>query len=137
MIAFTVYGRPEPQGSSRAFMLKGKPQITSTNAKLKPFRHTVTQVALEAVGKIGAAPLFGRHVPVRAHYIFTFRRPAGVPKGRVFPVVKPDMDKLERAVNDALTGVVFHDDSQVVSCTSDKVYGDVEGVFIQAQEVSN
>lgn len=35
-------------------------------------------------------------------------------------VQKPDLDKLLRALNDGLTGVAFHDDSQVVNIAATK-----------------
>jgi hypothetical protein len=38
------------------------------------------------------------------------------------PTVKPDIDKLVRAINDALTGILFTDDCQVVSISMTKDY---------------
>ncbi len=135
MISFKVYSKCEPQGSSRALVIGGKVRITSANAKLKPFRHTVTQVAMEEVGKIGVTPLFGKHVPVKLELVFTFRRPPSIPKRRVHCVVKPDLDKICRSILDALSGAVYRDDAQVVTMSASKIYGDVEGVWIQAQEI--
>jgi len=42
----------------------------------------------------------------------------------VHPVVKPDVDKLARALLDALTGVAYGDDAQVVEMHVCKTYGD-------------
>ena len=39
---FTVYCHPEPQGSSKAFVVAGKARITSDNKNLKPYRQTIT-----------------------------------------------------------------------------------------------
>jgi Holliday junction resolvase RusA-like endonuclease len=132
-IAFTVYGKSEPQGSSKAFIIGGKARITSDNSKLKPFRSEVTRVAIEAV-KLNApscvGPLFVHHEAVKATFIFHFRRPASIPKKRTEYVVKPDIDKLCRSICDGLTGVVWHDDAQVVGLYAIKVYGDVERVDI-------
>ena len=44
---------------------------------------------------------------------------------------RPDLDKLIRCVYDALTGVVWKDDSQVVESWERKVYGDEPGVQIR------
>lgn len=41
------------------------------------------------------------------------------------PAVAPDLDKLTRAVMDALSGVCYKDDAQVVSLHVEKVYADV------------
>ena len=44
--------------------------------------------------------------------------------------VKPDLDNMVKSVLDALNGVVYEDDSQVVKCTSVKRYGTDVGVLI-------
>lgn len=46
---------------------------------------------------------------------FVLKRPKATPKTKTPPAVKkPDVDKLARAVLDAITGIVYNDDSQVV-----------------------
>jgi Holliday junction resolvase RusA-like endonuclease len=139
VIDFTAYCTPQPQGSSRAFVIGGKARITSANAKLKPFRQAVTSEAIEcayaeghAVDERGA--FFGKHVPVRLVLEFTFRKPPSLSKKRVHQVVKPDLDKIVRATGDALTGVIYHDDSQVVEIVARKRYGAVESVRVVAEE---
>lgn len=51
-----------------------------------------------------------------------------------YPIVRPDLDKLARAVNDALTKVIFKDDSQVVQMLIKKVYGFPEGIKVRIYE---
>jgi Holliday junction resolvase RusA-like endonuclease len=48
-------------------------------------------------------------------------------------VVKPDIDKTCRSVLDAMTGVIFVDDAQVVRILMDKVYGPSEQVHVSAR----
>jgi crossover junction endodeoxyribonuclease RusA len=130
---FTVYVRPQPQGSARAFVRNGHAAVTSANAKLKPYRHTVTAVVRQACLDEGLSlPLAPKHVPVGVGMEFFFERPASIPKKRVEMVVKPDLDKLIRATLDSLTGVLFHDDAQVVALTPHptKQYGSPERVEI-------
>ena len=116
VISFTVFGKPEPQGSTRAFIPKGwkRPIITSTNKALKPYRQEVSRTALETCQAAGKVMPFGKHEPVELSVNFYFERPPSAPKKRSFPVVKPDLDKLVRAVKDAMSGIVYHDDAQVV-----------------------
>jgi Holliday junction resolvase RusA-like endonuclease len=135
VITFTVHGRPEPQGSSKAFIIGGKARITSANSKMKPFRSEVTRCALWEMNAQGVE-FFGKHVPVRLTLTFIFRKPDSVPKNRTHCVVKPDLDKLTRTINDALTGAVWHDDSQVVETSARKTYGPIEGVNITVSEVT-
>ncbi len=54
---------------------------------------------------------------------------------RAFPSVKPDLDKLVRAVLDGLTGVVYEDDSQVILISASKTYGDNQGVWIGIEQI--
>jgi Holliday junction resolvase RusA-like endonuclease len=116
-ISFTVYGKPEPQGSIRAFMVGGKPRLTSDNAKLKPWRQ---QVALSALAE-RKGEVLQRDVPVVLEVLFCLDRPKSAAK-RELPTVKPDLDKLMRAVKDALKGILYEDDSQVVTIEAHKCY---------------
>jgi crossover junction endodeoxyribonuclease RusA len=128
--------KPEPQGSIRSFknQVTGKLALTSTNKHLKPFRHTVTQVAMIEMSRANLElPMAAKHVPVELVLEFFFKKPESCPKNRVWPVVKPDIDKLERATLDALTGVLFADDAQVVRVVKEKVYGPIDKVHITAR----
>lgn len=125
-IAFDVAGLPVPQGSTRAFVTKGgKAIVTHDNGgNLRAWREAI---ATEARG--AAASLLEGPVAVRATFLLP--RPAGhsgrrglLPSAPAFPVRKPDGDKLGRALLDALTGVVFLDDAQVVDLIVRKRYAD-------------
>lgn len=136
MIAFTVYGRAEPQGSSRAWVKNGKAHVTSANKKLKPWRQMLTQVAVCEATALGSMPLAGKHIPVRLTLDCYFERPPSIPKKRTHMVVKPDADKLLRAANDALTGVLYADDAQVVDARVRKHYGSPERVEIRMERIT-
>jgi crossover junction endodeoxyribonuclease RusA len=128
---FTVYCHPEPQGSSKAFVVAGKARITSDNKNLKPYRQTITCTVLDELNRRGIdTPVAPKHEPVDLNLIFVLRRPASAPKRRKRPAVKPDLDKLIRATLDALTGVLFLDDGQVCSLSVMKEYGEIERVEI-------
>jgi len=60
--------------------------------------------------------------PMHVTATFQFIRPARSP-ARPYPVVRPDLDKVLRGLFDALTGIAYHDDAQVVSIKTVKVYG--------------
>lgn len=51
--------------------------------------------------------------------------------------VKPDLTNLVKATEDALKGIVWHDDSQVVGMQLAKVYGEKELVRIQVAQLGN
>jgi Holliday junction resolvase RusA-like endonuclease len=145
LVAFTVYGKPEPQGSVRAFVptyKNGEPMrraggsiivnLTSTNAALKAWRKGAQKDIAAALEEDGLTP-GATPDPVRVEATFYLQRPkAHCGTGRnantvkasapAYPVGRPDVDKLLRALLDALTGTVVADDSQVVEALARKVY---------------
>lgn len=111
-------GRPVPQGSLK--FIQGRP-IHVRAQDLALWRADIARNAQEA----GYKPVSGA---VRVVVIFMMKPPKSVT--RRYPHVKPDLDKLIRAVLDGLTGVAYEDDSQVVSIESSKCYGEQEGAWI-------
>ena len=55
-------------------------------------------------------------------------------EGREFPLKKPDADNIIKVVQDALNGVAYHDDKQVMYVTAKKVYSAIEGLDITVGE---
>ena len=51
------------------------------------------------------------------------------------PVVKPDIDNYSKGILDSLNGIVYKDDSQVVSLIANKYYSDNPRVEINISEV--
>ena len=133
---FEVPGVPQPQGSTKAFRHRttGRVMVTSDNARLRPWRDAVCWHARQALAGRGA--LVG---PVAVAVEFRFRRPAGHfgkrglrPAAPREHVVRPDLDKLARAVLDALNEAgVWRDDAQVVELRLRKGYDEAAGVLIE------
>jgi Holliday junction resolvase RusA-like endonuclease len=131
MISFTVHGIPAPQGSKRAFATKtGRAVMVESSAKtLKPWREAVKHAALDAKGVSGI--LFDRDANILLYLTFRFVRPKShftaknelkksAPK---YPNKKPDLSKLIRAAEDAITDAgVWTDDCQVVDTCAGKRY---------------
>ena len=129
-LKFTVYGKPAPQGSLRAFMRPGMahPVLTSDNRATMPWRQEIAYSALAV-----HAVKFDRSVPLSIVMAFFFAKPKSARK-RQAHTVKPDCDKLVRCVFDALTGIVFEDDAQIVIHSARKLYGLPERVEIEIEE---
>lgn len=122
-ISFTVLGTPHPQGSAKIVNRAKFATITSDNPKLYSFRQEVGWCALRALeGR--QQPFAAKHVPVELTIRFHFRKPPSVPKKRAKMVVKPDLDKLTRACCDAMTGIMWQDDAQIVCLLVEKDYSD-------------
>lgn len=132
-LEFIAVGKAQPQGSAKAVTLPGCnfTTIVSDNPRLKRWRKTVGTAAKAAM-RAGNFDLIAREIPVIAQLQFCFRKPASA-KNRTHPTVKPDCDKLCRAILDALTGIVWTDDSQVVRMLAVKSYGAFERVEIRVE----
>lgn len=124
-VTFFVAGTPIPQGSKTAFVVGKRAVLTDANKdKLRPWRAEVTRVAAEAWA--GQESLAGA---VSIEVRFVFERPKTVKRDT--PHVKPDIDKLLRALFDGVTDAkVWLDDAQVVRVNATKVYGAVAGVDV-------
>lgn len=116
-----VLGTPVPQGSAKAFVVgKVKPHavVTHDNDDTMPWRDSIRAHARKQVG-----PTIEYPRPVGVHVVteFVMPRRASAPKHSTPKHTrKPDLDKLLRAVGDALTGVVYEDDSQIVGWDASK-----------------
>jgi crossover junction endodeoxyribonuclease RusA len=144
VIAFTVLGPPAPAGSKTAFMSRGanpRPIVTDASKRSRPWKSRVSAAAQDAMG--GRPPLegalylrltFGVKRPVK-HYRKDGKLGAeGVRKP--YPSSRPDALKLARAVEDALTGIVYTDDAQVVLEAVSKHYSTAEGVVVEVRELA-
>lgn len=145
---FWVGGTPVEQGSKTGGKRNnGSVFLRDSNGKrLHPWRE---HVARETQANRGTTTFTG---PVRVDLIFFMPRPGyhfGTgrnaatlkPGAPFFHTVKPDVDKLERAILDALKmGGAYTDDALVCMVTKSKVYAHpsaTPGVQIQIRSVEN
>jgi len=114
-----VYGNPAPQGSKK-FMgttKSGRGILVEANSRTTPWRADVMTAARAVLDHLGWPMPFDKAVVARM--VFSFARPASVKRGkRPFCSVAPDLSKLVRATEDALTAAgVWADDALVVEYT--------------------
>lgn len=128
-VSLFVAGRPAPQGSKRHV---GRGILVESSKALAPWRSVVAVTVAEHI----TTPMTG---PVEMILAFVMPRPRSTPKRSTPPAIKkPDLDKLTRAIFDAITSVAFIDDSQVVNLVASKrlaELGEVPGVHITLEEV--
>jgi Holliday junction resolvase RusA-like endonuclease len=127
---FRVSGRPVAQ--PRTATATNGHRYTPDNG-VKAFRNHIAVMARLA----GCKPVDGR---VTIEMVFTFARPKShftkygvVKKGAPeFPGHKcGDTDNLAKAVKDALTGIAYHDDTQVCEEHSKKDWGALDETFVR------
>jgi Holliday junction resolvase RusA-like endonuclease len=146
-LAVTVYGDAKTKGSVSAHLVtrgdgsivtrpNGRPMVIKhddTGAKGKQWLGTVAQAVAVAMSEQGMSMVPAK-VPVVLEMVFF--RPRNVSHygtGRnaellkdsapALPAVKPDIDKLARAILDALKGIAWHDDGQVTGAPAWKEFG--------------
>jgi Holliday junction resolvase RusA-like endonuclease len=116
-----VFGNPAPQGSKKFVGMnkQGRGIMIESSKKVRPWRQDV-KAAAEAV-RGDAQPI---DEPIRVRMVFTLPKPTSAPKTRrTFPSKKPDLSKLVRSTEDALTDSgIWRDDSRVVECFARKVF---------------
>lgn len=116
-----VPGFAKPQGSKRHV---GRGVMIEMSKDLGPWRDRVGWFALQA--RPGTAPI-ERLIPVILVAEFVMRRPVATPKRSTPPAIRaPDLDKLVRSVGDALTGIAWIDDAQLVSTWAFKRIADLD-----------
>ena len=143
MIEFTVLGRAQPAGSKKAFALKrggqytGRVAVADANPNARAWKQEVAGEARRVM--FGNALL---DCAVRLQVTFWVKRPQGHfgAKGLrhsapSFPTTRPDLTKLVRGLEDALTGVVWRDDSICVEHWLQKRYGEPERLEVRIMQL--
>lgn len=122
-VRITVAGIPAPAGSKRSF----RPGIVvEASKRTRPWQALVAAAGRDAMGD--RAP-FTSAVSLTAEFVFPrpkshFRRDWSLKeRAPVWHMVRPDATKLLRAIEDALTGIVWRDDALIVEQYVLKRYG--------------
>lgn len=114
-IRLIVRGMPAPQGSKsfKGMSNAGRAILTESSKKVRPWRQDVKAAAELWRERTGAAPIDG---PVVVRMTFTLPKPVSAPKKRrTYPMRTPDLSKLARSTEDALTDAgIWTDDARVI-----------------------
>ena len=126
MIQFVVHGQPAPAGSKRGFQRGGRVMVVDANPNSRAWKAVVLDAAAQ---HMNGQPLLDG--PLLLELQFIVPRPKSHfgtnglrPSAPAFPTTRPDVLKLARAVEDALAGVCYRDDAQIVTELLAKNYGE-------------
>jgi Holliday junction resolvase RusA-like endonuclease len=126
MVSFTVHGQPVAKGRARVTIRKGRVRAYTPEK-------TVNYEALVAdAGKIamlGRKPLDGALLMTLRIYMqiplsWSKKKKLSALNGEIYPTKKPDSSNILKAGEDALNGIVYRDDSQIVEHDVSKRYSD-------------
>lgn len=132
VIEFVVEGEPIPQGSKKIIPINGRSVMVEDNPKTKQWRKRVKTSAWLAMDEQAI-----HNGPVSIRAVFAFVRPESTEFDT--KCTKPDVDKLVRAIFDAMKGTIYSDDCRVIELNARKVYvgGEYpkEGAYVRVELV--
>ena len=144
MLKFTGPGEPYGQPRPRFSAANGKVHTYNTDES-RNYKTQVKLIAQTAAREQGwtFAETEGIGMKVNAYMSIpkseTKKFHAAAVAGDIGPTKKPDVDNIFKAVSDALNGVLYHDDRQILLARVEKHYSDeprVEvGVFVCRKEL--
>ena len=120
-ITFAVPGKP--QG-------KGRPRHMKNGHTYTPKETRMYECRIREAYRLQSGYAFPPDVPIAVNVLaffpipksFTRKQRALIEQGKLFPLVKPDEDNIKKAVNDALNGIAYADDKQIVDGRCRKLY---------------
>ena len=128
MLNLQIFGDPVAQGRPRAFR-RGNHIGMYDPIKSKSWKETVKWQAIEQKARNMEGALI-------LELIFLLKRPKSLPRKVLYHVKKPDLDNLVKAIKDALKGICYKDDSQIVRIYAEKIYAtDKTGVIITVENI--
>jgi Holliday junction resolvase RusA-like endonuclease len=137
-LEFVALGLPKPAGSKTGFVMTNKKTgkqravIVDACKTTKPWQAVVSNAAMDALQKLSPEDAFRFwHAALAVSFRFYIPRPKNHfnSKGEVkasaptFIKKRPDVLKYSRGVEDAMTAIVYADDSQIVDEFISKHYG--------------
>ena len=140
-VTFQVPGKPQGKARARTVMSKALGHsISYTPENDLLYENLIKSRFLDQADGF----YLGAGTPVTLRIVARFLPPASASKkkqqemlaGEILPLKKPDMDNIVKVVADALNGVAYHDDTQVILVSAKKAYSAMEGLDITVEEYS-
>lgn len=137
MIRIEIPGKPVPQGRPRAAAIFGHIKVYDP-PESRAYKQTVAIYARQAMGKrlptkraVSCRLRIYRQIPASD----SKKRRSLKASGQILPVIKPDVDNVFKAITDACTGIVWHDDNQIVEAHIVKQYSDRPRAILEVEEL--
>lgn len=137
MIYFTLACEPQGKGRPR-FYNKGNYTGTYTPQKTVDYENEVKKAYIAQCKGERYEKGIGLELTIKAY----FRPPKNTSNKRlglmvekkIRPTKKPDLDNVAKAIADALNGLAYHDDSQIVTLHIEKYYDIFPRIEVEIQE---
>ena len=129
LFMFTVPGKPQGKARARTFYNSKSNKMNSVTPENTVLYENLIKTCFQQ--KYGQER-FSDDEYVSARILAFFEPPKSISKKkradmlerRIWPAKKPDSDNIAKVVLDALNGIAYHDDTQVISLTVTKAYSE-------------
>jgi Holliday junction resolvase RusA-like endonuclease len=125
-----VPGEPRSTQTGKVFRLpNGRPIVKRMHTEWS------NRIALAAQAEKPPALFNG---PLRVRMTFWRSRPVSCPKRIVYPIQRPDLGNLSKGLLDALEGIVYTTDAQVIELVERKLFATTQpGVLIEVEPLAS
>ena len=142
MISLTIPGQPVAKQSAkyRSVKLKSGKSFVMAYTPKKIINYEVFIKELFAIKYPNFTPWEGAVLSVIVAYLTIPKSKSKKQKelmrqGKILPTVRPDEDNIKKPINDALEGLAYKNDSQIVSSRFDKYYSENPRVELTLEEI--
>lgn len=141
-VTFHVPGKPRGkarartvrnQSSNRTVSYKPEKDLLYENLIKERFLNQAGEFYIEG-GKPVTLRIVARFLPPKST---SKKKQKQMMDGEILPLKKPDMDNIVKVVADALNGVAYNDDTQIVLVSAKKAYSAIEGLDVTVEEYSS
>ena len=142
MLEFIVYGEPKGKGRPRFNRRTGTAYSPTATKDYEDLVRLSFINTYKGVMSYGMQP-YGMHIPLKATIEAFYALPKSGSRARKSrmlanverPTKKPDTDNIAKIILDALNGLAYHDDAQIVELNLIKCYGEIPCVRVKIEEV--
>lgn len=117
---------------------KGRPRFSRIGAHVRTYTPATTRGAEDSLRWLLRAEGAKKHdkpAAVRLALRFSLIRPKSAPKRVRWPTTRPDIDQYIKLILDAGNGLLWDDDSQVISLLATKQFDVISRVEMETEEV--
>lgn len=123
MIEFTIPGEVRGKQRTRATR-QGRVYTPSETINAEAFIRMIAAEAMQGRPPLDGPVILTLDIRVGVPRSFTKRRREAALLNEISPVTKPDLDNVVKLISDALNGITFRDDKQIVLLVAGKKYAE-------------
>lgn len=134
IVRFDIIGEPKGKGRHRAAVVGGKIR-TYTPAETASYENLVKVMYMQQVGNKRLTGAIQANITAfyKVPKSWAKKRKQSAAFGEERPQTKPDCDNIAKIILDALNGIAYEDDKQVVCLSVNKYYSENTQAFVTVQ----